>query len=74
MSIIFFPSYCNFLFLEEYVSYNEYTLHYTETDGTRIETSYIPFNITLTFPPKIQVLAFQNISAKLEELRIHSST
>ena len=74
MSIIFCPSYCNFLVLEEYVSYTEYTLHYTETDGTRIEAGYIPFNIILTFSPKMQVLAFQNISAKVEELRIHIST
>jgi len=74
MSIIFCPSYCNFLVLEEYVSYIQCTLHYSETGGTRIEASHIPFNITLTFLPKIPVLAFQNISSKLEDLRIRNST
>jgi len=75
MSIIFCPSYCNFLVLEEYVSYIHYTLHYTEIDGTRIEASHVYLLILLlTFPPKNRVLAFQNISSKLEELRIRNST
>jgi len=75
MSIIFCPSYCNFLVLEEYVSHTQFTLHYSEIDGTRIEASYVYLLILLlTFPPKIQVLAFQNMSSKLEELRIRNST
>lgn len=67
MPVIFCLSYCNFPVLEEYVSYIQYTLQYTETDGTRIEARHVYLLILLlSFPPKIQVLAFQNISAKLE--------
>lgn len=45
--IIFCPSYCNFLVLEEYVSYIKYILHYTETDGTRIEANHVYLLILL---------------------------